>query len=218
MLALVRKDLYVMKGAIIVYAAMWAILAAMLAWIPDSQHSVLAYTMPLLSANTVLYSLDADKKCHWDAFIAMTPLQPKDVVLAKYLLSYGNAALLTVIGFTASWISTLGKGAGFWTLYPILFVMLWGITILPLYYRFTKGQATVLMLLIWGFIIAVLLTPGGWKIAYFLFSWTRQIPEPLLMVIILATEGILSLFSIKLSIRWYTRRQRGWYDEKETLI
>lgn len=43
MLAMLRKDLYVMKGTIILYALMWAALAAMLAWIPDAQRSVLAF-------------------------------------------------------------------------------------------------------------------------------------------------------------------------------
>lgn len=174
--------------------------------------SGLAYMLPMLSANTVLYSLDADAKCHWDEFVSMTPLCPRQVILAKYLLAYGNAALLTLAGLFTSWISTLGKGSGLWTLYPILFILLWAIMFLPLRYRFTRGQATFFMFLIWGVIAALLLNPGRQAIADFLFGWMDSLPVSLRAVIVVAAVAVLSVGSIKLSVRFYTRRQREWYD------
>lgn len=73
MLAMLRKDLYVMGRTVAAYAAVWTVIAGMLAWIPDRRSDSLYYIMPVMSATAVLYSLDADERCHWDRFAAVTP-------------------------------------------------------------------------------------------------------------------------------------------------
>lgn len=210
MLAMLRKDLYVMRGTIILYALMWTVIAAMLAWIPDSENSTLAYIVPVLSGSTVvMYSLDADEKCHWDSFASMTPLCPRQIVLAKYLLSYGNVVLMFLLGLLASWISTSGRDVFF--CWPMGFVLLWTDMVLPLRYRFSRGQAMFFLLMIWAGIAALLLNPAGWRIALLLLGRINELSVPVVAVGIAAVI-VLSVISIRLSVRFYTSRQRGWYD------
>ena len=212
MLAMLRKDLYVMKHSVSLYALMWAADVAMLAWIPNAQFSTMAYILPLLLGNTVLYSVDADEKCHWDSFTSMTPLRPRQIVLAKYLLAYGLTGLMTLLGLLVSWVSTMGGGNSSWVLRPMAFVLVWVAMFLPLRYRFQRGQAMMFVFLFWVLIVGALLSPKGYWLLHGLLHLPEMVPLPLLAVGGAAAMAALNALSIKLSVRFYTSRQRGWYD------
>lgn len=109
MLSLLRKDWYTVRGQVIFYTIMWAALAGMLAWVPE-KHPTVSTLIPLLSANLVVLTIDADERWRWDRFAAMSPLRPWQIVLAKYVLAYSVLALIVATGLLAGWVSTLGKG------------------------------------------------------------------------------------------------------------
>ena len=61
MLSLLRKDWYTVRGQVIFYTIMWAALAGMLAWVPE-KHPTVSTLIPLLSANLVVLTIDADER------------------------------------------------------------------------------------------------------------------------------------------------------------
>lgn len=208
MLPLLRKDWYVIRSQMILYAVIWAVMAGMLAWIPERH---LSLSIPLLSANLVVTTIDADERWRWDRFAAMTPLRPWRIVLAKYIFAYSVLALIVVVGLLSGWVSTLGKG-GLSLWFEAAAVLLELATWLPLRYRFERGKSNIFPLLLWGAFAALLLNPWGLEIAEFLFGWMEGVPRLALILgggLCLAGLHIGSIF---LSIRFYTRRRRGWYD------
>lgn len=210
MLSLLRKDWYTVRGQVIFYTIMWAALAGMLAWVPE-KHPTVSTLIPLLSANLVVLTIDADECWRWDRFAAMSPLRPWQIVLAKYVLAYSVLALIVATGLLAGWVSTLGKGGQpMW--WDASLVLLELTTWLPLRYRFERGKSAIFLILIWGGIAALLLNPWGLAIADILSGWMDTIPRPLLRLGAGAFLLVLNIGSIPLSIRFYTRRQRGWYD------
>lgn len=210
MLALIRKDLYVIRGTIILYTVMGMAVAGMLAWIPEKHYS-LSTIIPLLTANQVMYTIDGDERWRWDRFAAISPLRPWQIVLAKYLLAYGLLAWIIGAEWLAGWASSLGKG-GTLEWWGAVVVLLELATWLPLRYRFDRGKAVAGLILIWGVFAALLLNPWGLMIADVLFGWMDGIPRSVLALGAAAVLVGLSAGSVFLAIRFYTRRQRGWYD------
>lgn len=206
MWGLLRKDLYVIRGQLILYTVLWAVLAGMLAWIPEDHPSV-SLMIPLLSANMVMTTIDADERWCWDRFAGMMPLRPWQIVLAKYLLAYGVLALIAVVELLAGWISTLGKGGlPVWRTAAVILLELgpW----LPLRYRFGRGKSVFFLILIWGSFAVLLLNPWGLEIADFLFGWMESAPGTALALGGAALLAGMSAVSYCLAVRFYTRGQR----------
>ncbi len=89
MLAMLRKDLYVMGR----YTA----------------YLILSWLVVTWAAN----SISADEG-RWDRFAAVTPLRPWQIVPAKYLFAYGCLAVMTALAALAG-----GGGVKLWTVAAI---------------------------------------------------------------------------------------------------
>lgn len=213
MLAMLRKDWYVMGKYTAVFIAAWMVIAGMLAWIPGAERSFLFYTLPVVCFGVTLNAIGVDHDCRWDRFAAMTLLRPWELVLEKYLLSYGILALIAGLGALAGRISTMGQGGNdMWA--TIVLVLLATATALPLVYRFGQQKGRLILLGFWGLVAALILGAAHWNYALIeaVFGWMDAAPVPALAAGIAAVLLAANAASICLSIRFYTRRQRGWYD------
>ncbi len=111
-----------------------------------------------------------------------------------------------------------GGGVKLWTVAAITPLVL--AMALPLLYRFGRQRGSIVLLLFWGLAAAAIL--GSAHFRYDLiesaFGWLEDVPAPLL-----AGGGGCALLalnagSILLSVRFYTRRQRGWYGFVENWV
>lgn len=145
------------------------------------------------------------------------PLTPRQIVLAKYLLGYCVTVLITVLGVLAGWVSTLGKGG--LRMWDIPAVMVFFIaTALPLIYRFGRKTGTLFLMMFWGVMMAVALTlRPGFNPIYAVLKWGRTAPRPLVAVIIIAALAAVNAASIRFSVRFYTSRRMGWYEDGESI-
>lgn len=213
MLAMLRKDWYVMGKYTAVFIAAWMVIAGMLAWIPGAERSFLFYTLPVVCFGVTLNAIGVDHDCRWDRFAAMTPLRPWELVLEKYLLSYGILALIAGLGALAGRISTVGQGGNdMWA--TIVLVLLATATALPLVYRFGQQKGRLILLGFWGLVAALILGTAQWsfEVIEWFFGWIEEIPALALAVGVTVLLTAANVWSFHLSTRFYTRRQRGWYD------
>ena len=212
MLAMLRKDLYVLGKYTVTLLVFWTFMAGLYALVPDADGSMFYAIMPALGANVVLNAVSNDRVCRWDRFIAMTSLRPWQLVLEKYLLAYGLTALLAALSFLAGWIATMGRGGlNVWA--AVIAVLLFNAMGLPLAYRFGQPKGTTILLSVWGMAAAAILGTAYWRHELLgkAFGWMNDIPVPVLAAGIIVILLLLNACSILLSIRFYARRQRGWY-------
>lgn len=213
MLAMLRKDCYVMGKYAAGIIITWIVMAGMYAWISKVESSFLYYFMPALSITIVRNAVSYDHERRWDRFAAMTPLRPWALVLEKYLLAYGALALMAGLGALAGWISTLGKsGANMWM--PVVLALLMTATDLPVVYRFGRQRGAIILMVSWGLVAAAILGTAHWNYALIklVFGWMEDVPFLALLAGIGGMLLVVNAGSILLSIRFYARRQRGWYD------
>lgn len=206
MRGLLRKDWYVIRKMLVFYTVLWAVLAGMMAWVPEDHPSV-SLTIPLLSANMVMMTIDSDERWRWDRFAGMLPLWPWQIVLAKYLLAYGVLALIAGTGLLAGWVSTLGKGGMPMGRTAVVLLLEFGLW-LPLRYRFGRGKSLAILMLLLGSFAVLLLNPWGLEIADFLLGWMESVPEAALALGGAALLAGMSAVSYCLAVRFYTRGQR----------
>ena len=69
-------------------------------------------------------------------------------------------------------------------------------------------------MIIWGLAAAAILGAAHWRyhLIEAVFGWMDAVPVPALAAGCIIVLGVLNIFSVILSVRFYTRRQRGWYD------
>lgn len=204
MLAMLRKDCCVVGKYTAGLLVFWVILAGLYAGIPEVDQGKWYLMMPVLAANIVLAAISSDEVCHWDRFAAMTPLRPWQLVLEKYLLAYGlTAALAGAKGRDGldSWMVTV-------------LALLSTVTALPLTYRFGRQKGSTVLLIVWGAAAALILGTAYFRYAWieWAFGWLEEVPVPLLAAGGGCALLALNAGSVCLSIRFYARRQRGWYD------
>lgn len=213
MLAMLRKDCCVVGRHTAGLTAFWVLLAGMYAWIPEADQCKWYCVLPIMAANVVLTAVSSDQVCHWDRFAAMTPLRPWQLVLEKYLLAYGLTALLAALGALAGWISTMGRGGlDMWT--AVVMVLLFTAMALPLTYRFGRHKGGTILLAFWGLSAAVILGTAHFRYEWIelAFGWMEGVPVPRLVLGGGCALLALNAGSVLLSVRCYTRRQRGAYD------
>ncbi len=213
MLAMLRKDCCVVGKYAAGLIAFWTILAGMYAWMSEADQSKWYCIMPIMAANIVLTAIGSDQVCHWDYFAAMTPLRPWQMVLEKYVLAYGLIALLAAPAAWAARVNAVGRGGlDIWT--AMVMVLLFTAMALPLVYRFGRQKGTTILLAIWGAAAAVILGAAHFRheLIDLAFGWLEDIPVPLLAAGGGCTLLALNAGSLLLSVRFYTRRQRGRYE------
>lgn len=212
MLAMLRKDCYTMWKFTAVYAIVWMIMSGTFGWFSGTSGNSLYYLMPVMASTVVLSAISSDETCRWDRFIAMSPLRPWQIVLGKYLFAYGVLALMSALSALAGLVSASGRG-GAELLTEVVLVLLADALALPLVYRFGRQTgARILLMIILGLAVAIL---GPAHLNYdwieAAFGWMDAIPVPALAAGIAGILLALHLLSFLLSVRLYTRRQRGWY-------
>lgn len=212
MLAMLRKDVYVMgryaaalTGSCIVMTLVFSRFLAADVHFPY-------YLLPALSVMIGPNAVSADQECRWDRFAAMTPLRPWLLVLEKYCFAYGTVALLAGVSALVCRVSATEEDASNMRMMFLLILLSLAIS-LPLVYRFGRQKSSIILLAFWGLIMAAAL--GDVYFRYGLIKlalgWMADIPAPLLAVSGGGALLALNAGSILLSIRFYTRRQWGWY-------
>ncbi len=212
MLAMLRKDFYVVGKHTVALLVLWTFMPGLYSLVPGVDGNMFYAIMPAMGANVVVNAVGNDRACHWDRFIAMTPLRPWQLVLEKYLLAYGLTALLAALGGLACWITTKGQG-GLHVWATVIAVLLYNAMGLPLLYRFGQPMGSTILLSVWGTAAVVILGTAYWRRELLdkAFGWMSDIPAPLLAAGIVALLLAVNAGSFLLSTRFYARRQRGWY-------
>lgn len=163
--------------------------------------------LPVFSLTISLNSVSTDEG-RWDLFAAVTPLRPWQIVLTKYLFAYGCLAVMTALAALAG-----GGGVKLWTsaaVTPLGLAMA-----LPLLYRLGRRRGSAVLLAVWGALAALILGAARWDygLVEAAFGWIEEdVPAPGLALGAAAVLAAASACSMALSIRFYARRQRGWYD------
>ena len=205
-MAMLRKERYVM-GRYTAYlilswlAAAWAAIRFV-----DPEAGSLYGMLPMFSVTVSLNSVSADED-RWDRFVAVTPLRPWQIVLAKYLYAYGCLAVMTALAALAG-----GGGVKLWAaaaITPLALAMS-----LPPLYRLGRRRGSMALLSFWGLAAAAVLGTAHFRydLIESAFGWIEAVPPPALAAGITAVLLAANAASIRLSIRYYTRRRRGWYD------
>ena len=209
-IAMLRKDLYVTGRYAAAYAGAWAVISLLCSvWM--NIHSLLD-AMPICALTVVLNAVSADQECRWDRFAAMSSLRPWVLVGEKYLYAYGLIAMLTAL--RAAGLRLAGRHGGQPLPRTILVLVLLALaTALPLTYRYGRRKGGALLLALWG-AAAVLILGGSFlcsPVIDLLFGWMDGIPALTLGVRLAVGLLAANVLSYALSVRFYTRRQRGWY-------
>ncbi|MDE7218015.1 MAG: ABC-2 transporter permease [Oscillospiraceae bacterium] len=213
MLAMLRKDCYVMGKYTVVLIITWAAAAGVLIWFPKTDASFLYYLMPAMSVTIALNAVSTDHECCWDRFAAMTPLRPWQLVLEKYLFTYGTLALMAGLSFLVVWAAASDENSSsIWV--AIVLVLLFVDMSLPLVYRFGRQKGGMTLMIFWGLVAALILGAAHWNYGLIetAFGWVEEVPAPALAAGIAVFLAAANAWSFYLSVRFYARRQRGWYD------
>ncbi|MDE7262125.1 MAG: ABC-2 transporter permease [Oscillospiraceae bacterium] len=213
MLAMLRKDCYVLRKNAVAMTVFWMVMAGMYALVPGVDGNMFYAIMPAMSSRIAMNAISIDQVCRWDRFVAMTPLRPWQLVLEKYLLAYGVLALMAGSGALACWVSTMGRGSVNIGMVVAL-VSLNTAMGLPLVYRFGWKKGPAILLSVWGIAAAAILGAARWNYALLqaAFGWMDGVPAPALAAGTAAVLFAINMGSVLLSIRFYSRRQRGMYD------
>ena len=207
---MLRKDLYVTGRYAAAYAGAWAVISLLCSvWM--NIHSLLD-TMPICALTVVLNAVSADQECRWDRFAAMSPLRPWVLVGEKYLYAYGLIAMLTAL--RAAGLRLAGRHGGQPLPRTILVLVLLALaTALPLTYRYGRRKGGALLLALWGAAAAAIMGTAFLNYAAIeaAFGWMDDAPALTLGVRLAVGLLAANVLSYALSVRFYTRRQWGWY-------
>lgn len=213
MWAMLRKDWYVVGKYTASVLLFELAIAATFRWIGEPVSSVY-YTATIVAADTViLNALESDVRCGWDRFIAMTALRPWKPVLGKYLLSCGAVVWAVGVGALLVWNSPEGMD---WVelCTAVVLSVLCIAMMLPLSYRYGRQKGGIILMATWGLAAVLILGTARWsfEVIEWLFGWMEKLPAPALGVGLTILLAAANVWSFRLSIRFYTRRQRGAYD------
>lgn len=213
MWAMLRKDWYVVGKYTMSVLLFELAIAVAFRWMGESVSSVY-YTATIVAADTViLNAIGSDVRCGWDRFIAMTSLRPWEPVLGKYLLSYGAVIWAVGIGALLVWNSPEGMDrVELWT--AVVLNALCIAMMLPLAYRYGRQKGGIILFVIWGLAAMLILGTAQWsfEVIEWLFAWIEDISAPALALGLAVLLLAANAWSFRLSVRFYTRRQRGWYE------
>ena len=202
MSALILKDYYVIFRQMRIFL----LLVLVFSCIPGAFYS----TFAVVYASMLPYTaLAYDERSHWDQMAAMMPYADRDIVLGKYVfgwLSTAAAAAATFVLQTvlaAVWSGAEGPSVPVILLSVCVAVCILDIT-LPMMFRFGVEKGRLAM-----FLIIFLVCAGAGAIA----SIERSSLDggfylSLSLVPAAITAAVLTVVSIPLSVRFYSRRKR----------
>lgn len=213
MLAMLRKDVYVMGRYVAPLTGSCIVMALVFSRFLAADVHFPYYLLPALSVMIGPSAVSADQECRWDQFAAMTPLRPWLLVVEKYCFAYGTAALLAGLSTLVCRVSATEEDVSNMRMMFLLISLCLAIA-LPLVYRFGRQKSSIILLAFWGLIIAAVLGDVYFRYGLIKLSlgWMADVPAPLLAAVGGCALLALNAGSILLSVRFYTRRRRGWYD------
>lgn len=211
MIALLRKDIYVADKQ----ARLLIVLALIFCLIPNM--GAFSSTYALMTAFMIpINSLAYDDKSKWDKYAAMLPYRISELVGSKYLLCViytGLAFLIVAVGMAVQGLVVTKAGIDWTELWETELVLIVTMAFimnltLPLLYRFGTERGRMLMVLMLGAALGMGL--GLVKIAKVLRI--PGLPLPLIVTAGVAAAVLLTVISVRLSMRFYRNRREGKYD------
>ena len=211
MIALLRKDIYVADKQ----ARLLIVLALIFCLIPNM--GAFSSTYALMTAFMIpINSLAYDDKSKWDKYAAMLPYRISELVGSKYLLCViytGLAFLIVAVGMAVQGLVVTKAGIDWTDLWETELVLIVTMAFimnltLPLLYRFGTERGRMLMVLMLGAALGMGL--GLVKIAKVLRI--PGLPLPLIVTAGVAAAVLLTVISVRLSMRFYRNRREGKYD------
>ena len=211
MIALLRKDIYVADKQ----ARLLIVLALIFCLIPNM--GAFSSTYALMTAFMIpINSLAYDDKSKWDKYAAMLPYRISELVGSKYLLCViytGLAFLIVAVGMAVQGLVVTRTGIDWTELWETELVLIVTMAFimnltLPLLYRFGTERGRMLMILMLGAALGMGL--GLVKIAKVLRI--PGLPLPLIVTAGVAAAVLLTVISVRLSMRFYRNRREGKYD------
>lgn len=211
MIALLRKDIYVADKQ----ARLLIVLALIFCLIPNM--GAFSSTYALMTAFMIpINSLAYDDKSKWDKYAAMLPYRISELVGSKYLLCVvytGLAFLIVAVGMAVQGLVVTKAGIDWTELWETELVLIVTMAFimnltLPLLYRFGTERGRMLMILMLGAALGMGL--GLVKIAKVLRI--PGLPLPLIVTAGVAAAVLLTVISVRLSMRFYRNRREGKYD------
>ena len=211
MIALLRKDIYVADKQ----ARLLIVLALIFCLIPNM--GAFSSTYALMTAFMIpINSLAYDDKSKWDKYAAMLPYRISELVGSKYLLCViytGLAFLIVAVGMAVQGLVVTRTGIDWTELWETELVLIVTMAFimnltLPLLYRFGTERGRMLMVLMLGAALGMGL--GLVKIAKVLRI--PGLPLPAIAAAGAAGAVVLTVASLRLSMRFYKNRREGKYD------
>lgn len=211
MIALLRKDIYVADKQ----ARLLIVLALIFCLIPNM--GAFSSTYALMTAFMIpINSLAYDDKSKWDKYAAMLPYRISELVGSKYLLCViytGLAFLIVAVGMAVQGLVVTKAGIDWTELWETELVLIVTMAFimnltLPMLYRFGTERGRMLMILMLGAALGMGL--GLVKIAKVLRI--PGLPLPLIVTAGVAAAVLLTVISVRLSMRFYRNRREGKYD------
>ena len=208
MIALLRKDIYVADKQ----ARLLIVLALIFCLIPNM--GAFSSTYALMTAFMIpINSLAYDDKSKWDKYAAMLPYRISELVGSKYLLCViytGLAFLIVAVGMAVQGLVVTKAGIDWTELWETELVLIVTMAFimnltLPLLYRFGTERGRMLMVLMLGAALGMGL--GLVKIAKVLRI--PGLPLPLIVTAGVAAAVLLTVISVRLSMRFYRNRREG---------
>ena len=211
MTALLRKDIYVADKQ----ARLMVVLALIFCLIPNM--GVFSTTYALITAFTIpINSITYDERGKWDKLAAMLPYKVSELVGSKYLLCVvytGLAFVIVALGMAVQGLIVTKEGIDWTDLWETELLLIVAMVFimnlaLPVLFRFGTERGRMLMILTPGVILGV-----GWGLVKFArVLHIPGLPLPLIAAAGVAGAVVLTVVSVRLSIRFYRNRREGKYD------
>ena len=210
MTALLKKDFYVLKSTLLLYAG----IITCLQLAPGNFILFSALYASLLPASAFAY----DDRSHWDELAAMLPYSVRDIVLSRYITGWTAILFFNLIELAVRMIlqSVLPAYASGWngfSLFAVQFISLSAVAgsflavMLPLYFRFDSEKSRLirafLIALVCGAIAVIYMSAGTFAVVN---GHTGSLDENITVLLGMSAPGlilvaaILTAISIPLSI------------------
>lgn len=196
MKALLLKDYYVLWKQMRFFLCFILVFSAL----PGGFNGVFAVTYAaLLPYSCIAY----DERSKWDQLAAMMPFSPRELVLSRYVLGWIAATVACVLSLVLQCVFSTLFDTGFFpvTLVLSFFACLTTLAItLPLIFRFGVERGRLIMFLI------IFLVCGSAGALGAVADTASGLP-PAAVWLLVPISLVLTILSVPLSVRWYTRHQ-----------
>lgn len=162
-------------------------------------YSFLASALPCMFSILCLSLISYDDYYHWDAYSLTLPVDPRDCVRSKFIITGVLLAFGTILGIVLSFAVTLAKQAPiayeeiFYTAYAGITIGLFMMSLMyPIAYRFGTEKGRFVMFGVFASIFVIVILLG--KAAMFLnlpvksmlglfAGWGKFLPAPIILII-----------------------------------